>query len=248
MRSSPIQIIPQTELYGYSYNEIEIDGEGLLLQKFLQPGFTIFDVGANIGEWSRYALNIEPNLHIAAFEPVPIIYNQLVKNMSPYSNRLYNLAISDHQGIENFFSAEDINWGASSFFPRAVFESKEKIIQVKVDTLDCFCIANKINKIDFLKIDVEGSEMAVLKGANTLLNDGKISAIQFEYGGTFPEAGILLQDVMKFLTNKNYIIFRIFPQGLIHISHWEQNLENNRYSNYVAIMQHIIPQFSHVNF
>ena len=106
---------------------------------------------------------------------------------------------------------------------------------MKTITLDSFCKKNQILHIDFLKIDTEGSELGVLLGAHNLLTNKQIEIIQFEYGGTYPDAGITLKEVYNLLEKNGYRVFRIIPNGLIQISRWRDALENARYSNYLAI-------------
>ena len=106
-------------------------------------------------------------------------------------------------------------------------------------TLDSFCKQHKINHIDFLKIDTEGSELNVLKGAHTMLKNHNINVIQFEYGGTYPDANITLEQVYNFLAELEYDIYRIVNDGLIHVDSWHTQLENNQYSNYLAVAQSI---------
>lgn len=248
MQLPQLTVIPQTEDYGYHFNQIETNGEGLLLHHFLKPNQTVFDIGANAGDWAKYALTVEPTLRVIAFEPVPGIFKQLKENIRFSNAKLYNKAISNYVGTGNFFNTEDFEFGWSSFVQRPDFKSREKTIQVQVDTLDNFCFLNNIEQIDFVKIDVEGSELTVLQGARRLLQEQKISGLQFEYGGTFPDAGITLQEVMKLLTANGYVLFRLFTRGLIHISEWKENLENNNYSNYFAVLQKMAPNFNQMIF
>ncbi len=115
-------------------------------------------------------------------------------------------------------------------------------INVNCSTLDTFCFEKNIHHIDFLKIDTEGSELAVLSGAQKLLKAQQIKQIQFEYGGTYTDAKITLKQVMTLLTHYKYVLFRVFDSGLIHITNWNDTLENYAYSNYIAIQkEHAYP-------
>ena len=100
-----------------------------------------------------------------------------------------------------------------------------------------FCEGNKIEKISFLKIDVEGNELSVLKGAEKYISAGKVDYIQFEYGGTFIDAHILLKDVFEFFKNKPYTISKMMSSGLKTTPTYSREFENFQYANYVAILK-----------
>ena len=251
-----IQIFPQSTEEGYENNTFCTDGEELILKSFLKPGDRVFDVGANNGDWALLALNIHSDIRLNCFEPVPIHFQQLAlkltsfcaKNISPFRRELNMLAISDHQGKGEMFFIDDIFDQGCSLIYRSGYPSHKQITQVELDTLDHFCGTHEISKIDFLKIDVEGSELNVLKGANHLLSNHQIIALQFEYGGTYPDAGITLKEVMRMLTSAGYSIFRLCARGLIHISHWEDSLECVQLCNYFAIIQSEVPNYQRVTF
>ena len=66
---------------------------------------------------------------------------------------------------------------------------------VRTETLDGFCAKNKINLIDFMKIDVEGFELNVLKGAELMLSGGKIKLIQFEFTQLNAVVGVFFKQI-----------------------------------------------------
>lgn len=99
--------------------------------------------------------------------------------------------------------------------------------QVSMKMLDEYCSENGIVHIDFLKIDTEGWELDVLKGARNILDN--CDFIQFEYGGTFQRKGILLKDVYEFL--KGWSIFSIEP-GRLNLR--PEAVENYAYANFLA--------------
>ena len=107
---------------------------------------------------------------------------------------------------------------------------------VNFDTIDNFCETKFIDKISFLKIDVEGNELNVLLGAQKLISSGKINYIQFEYGGTYIDAKILLKDIFEFFKNKPYTINKIMQKNTKEIKEYNQILENFQYSNFLAIL------------
>lgn len=230
-----------TKNLGYGEWVIRTDGELDLMQKLIRSGNTIFDVGANVGEWSVHALELGRPIHLYAFEPLPLIFTDLQQRLSHYSNvQTVNLALSNRIGKASFcYYDETYEFsGLSGFYVREVLKADHqppKMIEVEQDTLTHFCLNHNIDKIDFLKIDAEGAEWIILQGAADLIKQNKITAIQFEYGGCYIDAQTKLEDVFNFLSQHEYLIFRIIPNGLIQITEWSPHLENFIISNYVAI-------------
>jgi len=113
-----------------------------------------------------------------------------------------------------------------------VQSKKERVF---IDTIDNYCIKKNINEIDFLKIDTEGHELEVLKGAINLLKEERIKIIQFEYGGCNIDARVFLKDIFEFFAGMNYSFYKIYPNAIKRIDRYDQRLENFQYSNYLII-------------
>ena len=239
---------PQTQHLGYDLPNIVGDGEDTLLREYLRPGQLVFDVGANIGEWTEKALEIQPTIHIKAFEPIPQVcelYRQRIQNTNA---TLFNTALSNTVGKQSFFVYGNSfkESGTSSLYRQPTLEAQgvrpmEEITITKTTT-DLFCRKNKISKIDFMKIDVEGHELSVLQGARHMLKNKRIQAIQFEYGYTFHGSNITLKSVFDYLSDKRVLIFRLIPDGLVFVPTWSDSLENYRFCNYVAIRHSAVPK------
>jgi hypothetical protein len=102
-------------------------------------------------------------------------------------------------------------------------------------TLADYCATNSIADIDFLKIDVEGHEIEVLRGATALFENRAIGAVQFEYGGTFVQPRILLRDCFDFFAEYDYLLYKVFPKELRRVEAYDERMESFRYSNWVAV-------------
>lgn len=230
------------------------DGETSLAHYILKDKDIVFDIGANKGDWSRMALEANSTIRLFSFEPIPEIYNMLKNSLEHLKNvEFFNFAFSDQQGKSDFyyFSGPIGNSILSGLFDRQILRQwigQPDLITVKLETLDHFCAIMNISTIDFLKIDTEGAEWKVLNGAKELMRSHKIKSLQFEYGGTYPDAKITLKQVMQFLTENRYLIFKIVPSGLQLISQWQPSLENYEYSNYFAICQEAMAQYKLVEF
>jgi len=125
---------------------------------------TIFDVGANIGQTARTYRRLFPYSQIWSFEPFPSTFEELRSSLSDQRFHPVLMALSDEVGSAKLhIGAESIT---NSFLVRA--SDTGKTIEVETDTVDHFCSRNGIHQIDILKVDVEGAESRVFKGAQEM--------------------------------------------------------------------------------
>lgn len=210
------------------------NGEYHLLDKIIQSDDFVLDIGANCGEWSKRAL--AKGAEVIAFEPVEQEFEEL-KKIDNQKFKSYQIALSDKDSTQTFYvCTKPLERGGSSFFRNNAHWNK---ISVPTRSLDSFMEEHKINHIDFAKIDTEGAEADILYGSRCTLTNQNISCVQFEYGGTYPDANKTLREVYEYLTGLNYKVYRVVSDGLIHISRWHNELENSLYSNYVACASNI---------
>jgi len=107
---------------------------------------------------------------------------------------------------------------------------------VKVDTVDNYSTKNGIKKINLLKIDVEGHEYDVLKGAANMFENNRIDLVTFEFGGTGIDTKIFFQDYYYFFKNYNKILYRITPSGyLLKIDKYSEIHEQFRTTNFLVL-------------
>ena len=176
----------------------------------------VFDIGANLGDFSILAYNnSKPKIH--CFEPNPKAYKALlnntfkIKNLEP--NNLAVVATKDVTKVTLFSPENETNKTSAlcSLIDRNVFHTWNDAVVEKYEvsciTVDDYCEEKKIKKIDYLKVDVEGFEFEVFKGAKKSFENGIIRAGQFEYGETFKEANVKLSEVVTFLDNYGYKTF-----------------------------------------
>jgi hypothetical protein len=105
-----------------------------------------------------------------------------------------------------------------------------------VDTLDAYCLRNGVERIDLLKVDVEGHELAVLRGARRLFERGAIHRVLFEFGGTGIDSRVFLQDYYYFFTPMGMKLHRLLRDGSLHpIPQYEEFYEQFTYTNFVAL-------------
>lgn len=214
--------------------ELETNGELSFIKRNLQAMKTVFDVGANVGEWSLLLNRLKPEVAIYSFEPVKETFKTLISNNFNENVKPQNCGLGSEVGTTDFFVyGQDST--LNSAHDRGVAElNKPEVETVTIETVDHFCASNGIAVIDFLKIDTEGHEFAVLKGAAEFLKNHQIKMIQFEYGGTYIDSRVILKDVYGYLKQFGYEIYKIFPNHLELIPEYSQALENFQYSNFIA--------------
>ena len=223
---------------GYNNSTMAVNGEVEVVKKLIPENAVVFDVGANVGEWSRYVLDNKPTVQLYAFEPIPTVYDKLRNNLLKTS--CHNLAISDKNGSQPFFHYNSTSTSSelSGLYHRPLVDQMlgavPIAITVQTKTLDTFCSEKEIHRIDFLKIDTEGAELSVLKGASNLLHNHLVTMIQFEYGGTYTDSNTTLKQVYDLLRGYGYTIYRIIPSGFVWVTTWDDSLENYSYSNWLA--------------
>ncbi|MFZ0565485.1 MAG: FkbM family methyltransferase [Chlamydiales bacterium] len=197
----------------------------------------LFDVGANVGDWTKIALQINSSSRIYAFEPNPLPFQQLLKITGI---KAYNQACSDHEGKRVLYDRADQTSGAHASLDREVLASLNKGVtetEVKVVTLDSIINAEKITHIDLLKIDVEGYEYEVLKGGYKALRSEMIQTIQFEFNSMNIFRRRFLRDFQDLLPN--YEFFRLLPKGKIPLRFYDPVYhEIFSYQNIVACRKH----------
>ncbi|MFT6879503.1 MAG: FkbM family methyltransferase [Psychromonas sp.] len=195
----------------------------------------LFDVGANVGTYTEFLLkNFSSTCQIYSFEPSKITFAELKRNYSINGVHLQNLGLGKQNETIKLYKDVENSTLASAFKRTLNDNSLESFELMEVQTLDHFCGKNNIEKIDFLKIDVEGFDLNVILGANQLIKEQKISIIQFEFGGTQIEPRLFLKDFWDILSEQ-YEIARVLKDGLDPIEAYHERIENFSYANYLAI-------------
>jgi FkbM family methyltransferase len=147
------------------------------LVRQIQLGSTVFDVGASIGICTvPLAIRLGQHGRIYAFEALASNYESLLRNIK--LNNLANVvpvfaAVADKQGTVNMPDVDSGNCSLAS--------QSDRYSSVTAITLDEFAAQHRIDSIDLMKIDIEGSETKALRGASRLLSSGAIRHILIEF-------------------------------------------------------------------
>jgi FkbM family methyltransferase len=193
----------------------------------------ILDIGGCEGEDSIKYSRLFPNAKVYVFEPLPANQDLIKENLNKYNIpnvTLMPFALSDNEGEFDFYvssgkpdnvSDEDWDYGnkSSSLLPpdkhKKIFPwvKFEKIIKVPTKTLDLILKKEKLSHVDFIHMDVQGSELKVLQGAGDALN--KIKIIWMEVSNeTLYENQPIRFEVEKFMFNKGFHLYKNAVEGV----------------------------------
>jgi len=216
--------------------EFERNGEKVVIERLKSADFRLaLDVGANVGVWTGAALQLWPNCRVHAFEVSPHTYKRLEaaveKLLLGTRLELHGMGLAEQEGKQTmyYFPGHD---ELTCDSPR--HESYVRVpFEANFTTLDIFCGERGIEEIDYLKIDVEGAEHRVLRGARSLLQNDKIACIQFEYGAFSIETRFLLKDYFELLSNQ-FVIGKIFHDH-VAFGDYAWTAEDFRFCNYLCV-------------
>jgi FkbM family methyltransferase len=179
-----------------------------VMRSVLRCDSSFVDIGCHKGDILRQAITLAPNGKHWGFEPLPHLYSGIKDEFKEVN--LFNVALSDRKGEQEFTHVVS-SPALSGFLKREAANNEAvEIIAVPTDTLDNII---DTNRVDMIKIDVEGAELLVLRGAARPISQNK-PAIVFEHGlggadryGNTPEQvfDLLSESGMKLSTMKRYL-------------------------------------------
>ena len=234
-----------------NYSSSELAGEDYFIEKFLPNYFKniasenliLFDVGANIGKYTHALAKTFPQASIFSFEPNPNSFKLIKANIEKHiskSERIKILPVGLSSIVESksIVSYQDSPGSSHTSIYKEVFDefhqSKNNIsIDAQFTTLDRICEDHKVDKIHLLKIDTEGHELEVLKGATNLIGQNKIDIIQFEFGECHVYSRVFLRDF--YLLLKGFKFYRLLPDRLLPLGEHSPAHEIFRFQNIIAI-------------
>lgn len=141
-----------------------------LVKSILKPGMTFFDIGGHFGQYTLVGSHcVGERGRVHTFEPGPVQFSYLKRNveLNAHGNVvLNNIALGEKEGTLGFVIDTGGNLGGSHI----ATTGEGATIEVQVTTLDSYCRASGVDCIDAMKIDVEGAELLLLKGASNVLS------------------------------------------------------------------------------
>lgn len=209
------------------------------VQKKERP--VIFDVGANIGKYTKLVAEHIPSARIFSFEPNPNSFRTLTESVKALNNNnisVFNFGLSSVSDDKIMYSYKsDVGSTHTSVLHDVLTDlhRSEDNVEIKAQfaSLDQFCREHKIDHIDFLKIDTEGHELEVLKGASSMLSEKKIDVIQFEFGECHVYSRVFVRDFYTLLPG--YDFSRLMPAQMRPLGKYSPDLEIFHFQNIVAM-------------
>src|SRR5438270_4635301 len=206
------------------------------------PSLTILDVGANVGEYSALILDtLGPRATVHAFEPSADAYSVLSSRLLGRPGvHLHPFGLGFEEAEVPLYTSQPASTWASVLPRRAEYTGVTFMPAgtVRLRRLDVVCRELNLCRIDLLKVDVEGYDLAVLQGAGELLESGAIRRVQFEFGEANIDSRTYLRDFWELL-NPHYRLYRIVSNGLAPIERYNGNHELFRLSNYLAVLRSV---------
>lgn len=235
-----------------NYENDIVSGERRFLTNYINqfPDAVILDVGANAGQYAELVRELGPKTVIHSFEPHPKSFAKLIELRDRLDVEVHAMALGDVESEIEFFDYADDEGSQHASVYRDVIEvvhaRPAASVKVRCETLDVVAPRLGIKKIGLLKIDTEGHDYAVLKGARGLLDAGLIDVIQFEFNEMNVISRVFMRDFFALLPG--YRIYRLLSNGVIEFQTYDPTfMEVFAYQNIVCIRRDIDPFWVHAS-
>lgn len=208
------------------------------------PAPVLFDVGGHVGEYTRAFKRAYPAAHVYIFEPSKAHFRALESNLADLADVT---ALPFGLGADNatlpLYKHAEIS-GLASLAQRRLehFNLRmDQVEEVQIRRLDDVMAELDLPTIDLLKLDVEGFELQVLRGALQTLRSGKVKLVQFEFGGTHLDTHTNFQDFFYFFKDLSMTIGLVQPSGAIQfLPTYKEIYEFYTATNYLAVPNAIV--------
>lgn len=216
-------------------------GERIFLRRIASTwgtSATIFDVGANTGEYSRMIMQLAPRACVYAFEPHPRTFAELQRQSGIDGYTALNLGCGDRRGTVPIYDYEGHDGSPHASIYQGVIEELHKgravATTIGVIPLDDFIREQKIAKVHLVKIDAEGHELKVLEGLKNAIAEKTIDVIQFEFNAMNVISRSFFRDFWSLLPNFHF--YRLLPDGPVPLREYSPIFcELFAFQNIVAI-------------
>ncbi|HTX56173.1 MAG TPA: FkbM family methyltransferase [Candidatus Acidoferrales bacterium] len=218
-------------------------GERWLVERVASYGDRFVDVGANVGDWLGMVREsaVGRPFTALAFEPSRSAFEALRDGFGGDANiALFDVALGASAGSLSFFEEADAGRGSSlvADFVRAAGTTRS----VTVTTLDAALRDAGWDRVDLLKVDAEGYDLQVMRGASASIASQSIGVLQFEYNRAWQLAGDTLRAAYTLLEGSGYRVFVLKRDGLYTLDYlrYEEYFE---YTNFVGIAPQALAHF-----
>ena len=221
---------------GYGTNTV-VREVGCVFEHLPETPKLAIDVGGNIGDYAAELCSRVPTMKIHVFEPAAVNVARLQARFKENQHIfVVPLALSD-VGAETTLFSNGAGSPLASLTKRKLdhfqidFDHQETVRSVRFE--DYWVAELGSAPIDVAKIDVEGHELATLRGFGRALE--KTRVVQFEFGGTNIDTRTFFRDFWYFFAERGFVLHRITPFGLQHISRYQESDENFSATNFIAV-------------
>ena len=214
--------------------DVNTNGEAAVLRALASFGpRTVFDVGANVGDWAQCAVSSIPTATIHAFEIAPRTVEDLRRRLSDVPRVEINaLGLGRQAGtITIRYSPDDPALTTATSYPHQV---RMISMEAAVTTGDRYMAERGVAHVDLLKLDVEGMEADVLDGFEQAFARNAIDVVQFEYGRVNLLTGVLLRDLYARFERLDFAVGKIYPE-YVDFRGYDLLDEDFRGPNYLAV-------------
>ena len=204
----------------------------------------IFDVGANVGNYSSSVLKVSSSARLFSFEPNPIAYHKLKNSLSIHHQRArcFNLGMG-HEKANCVLYDKESSEGSShaSIYSEVMSKAHGEssiAVEVEIDTIDNFCAVSQVEEIHLLKIDTEGHELKVLLGSRDMIKNKCIKLIQIEFNEMAVYSRYYMRDILDILSS--YKAYRMLPDGIVDLGNYSPlNFEIFAFQNIVFCLEDV---------
>jgi FkbM family methyltransferase len=247
LRVSPIMLFYRTQGI-LQYDNFEVSGEQRFVTRTMkgllttsQPVFA--DVGANVGNYALMLREAFPTARILAFEPNPHTFEVLQRRTAGQRIECFCLALGDVEREALLFTDRNdlTSQMASLSEPPSTDKGDRRLtgIPCRVSTLPRICEQCGVSGLDLLKVDAEGYEFSILKGAQSMLVDKRIRTIMWEFNEMNVYQRVFLKDFFDLLSD--YRLYRLARERLIPLPVYRSSDEIFQYHNLAAVRKDQAP-------
>lgn len=217
--------------------DIDYNGERWLVRTLAAKQLlkTVFDVGANRGDWTAMVLESNPDASVHCFEICPPMFQKLVARLGgPGLNQklfLNPFGLSDSKSEIKISYFPDGDGGGAML--DVMNSPNAQTISAQVLRGKDYCEDHHLASIDLLKMDVEGAEHLVLRGFDGFIHPSVVPVVQFEYGMASIVTKFLLKDYYEYFGSRGYKVGKLFPSS-VRFREYRLQDENFLGPNYVA--------------
>lgn len=239
---------------GEGANRMDINGEAYLQERVLaaakpQESLTVFDVGANLGEWTQsFVDQMRPGysttVDIWAFEPSPVSFQRFQARFARNANvKCIPIALSSDRGRDRLIMASATGGTNTLSFDDTLERQAYAVTDIEKTTAAEFCEKYEIQHVHLFKCDTEGHDLRVIEGAMPLLMAERIDVLQFEYNHRWIYSRAFLKDVFDIVAELPYTVAAMKSSRIELLHAWHPELDRFFEANYLLVHSRALAWF-----